>query len=410
MKLKIVLTGLIFTLGMTVFGQGKRVEAYYALKNAKTAMMQQNVDKAFEEIVEAKGYIDETYNISTEKFTGSKDPKTLYYKGEIYFLHTQLKAMKEMQDGKSQEEIGQDPETEKMMKEAVEAYKGHLAIENKKSKENYDKEIKQKFLAFAGIVGQQAGQSYSDGNYEDAVENYSAAIELYAIGGYTDSVAYYNGGNAAFSGEMYDTTAKYMEKCRSINFGGHLPYWRGAEAEFKIGNNEKGLAILQEGKKKYPKEPNMYIVESNYYREAGENDKAAAALEALIALNDKDDAIISVVGSTYDDLGEVDKAYEYYNMALEINPTNQDALYNKGVNRYNKGVEIFNKANDIASDAMAKEEKEKAKVFFNEALVPLQKLHEIAPDDSATIQMMMKVYARLGDNDKYNEMKALLSN
>lgn len=405
-----MLTGIVFMLGMTVFGQGKRVEAYYALKNAKTAMMQQNIDNAWEEISEAKGYIDETYNLTSEKFTGSKDPKTLYYKGEIYFLYTQLKAMKEMQAGKSQEEISKDEETEKMMKEAISAYKGHLAIKDKKSKENYDKEIQQKFLMLAGVVGQQAGKDYNDGNYENAVENYSAAIQLYEIGGYTDSVSYYNGGNAAFSGEMYDTTAKYMEKCRAMNFGGHLPYWRGAEAEFKLGNDEKGLAILKEGKAKYPKEPNMYIVASNHYREKGDNEKAAAALEELISLNDKDDAIIAVVGSTYDDLGEVDKAYEYYNKALAINPKNQDALYNKGVNRYNKGVEIFNKANDIASDAMAKTEKEKAKVYFNEALEPLEKLHEISPDDAATIQMMMKVYARLGNQDKYNEMKALLNN
>ncbi len=410
MKLKFVLTGLIFTLGMTVFGQGKRTEAALSLKSAKSAMMYQKLDEAWEEIQEAKNYIDETYNTSTEKFTGSKDPKTLYYRGEIYFYYPQIKAMVDAQNGKSMEDIQADPETEKMMETAMNSYKAHMAIPNKKSKENFEEEIKNNFLRLGGMAGKMAGDAYNNGNYEDAVEAYSGAIEAYKIAGYTDSVSYYNGGNAAFSGEMYDTTAKYMEMCRSLNFGGHLPYWRGAEAEFKLGNSEKGLAILEEGKKKYPNEANMYIVESNYYREAGDNEKAAAALEALIALNDKDDAIISVVGSTYDDLGEVDKAFEYYNMALEINPTNQDALYNKGVNRYNKGVEIFNKANDIASDAMAKEEKEKAKVFFNDALVPLQKLHEIAPDDTATIQMMMKVYARLGDNDKYNEMKALLSN
>ncbi|MDQ3101937.1 MAG: hypothetical protein M3R08_11165, partial [Bacteroidota bacterium] len=54
--------------------------------------------------------------------------------------------------------------------------------------------------------------------------------------------------------------------------------------------------------------------------------------------------------------------------------------------------------------------KKGADEIYLKAVPYFEKAHELRPDDNQTIQQLMKLYAKTNDQDKYQAMKAKLSN
>jgi len=101
------------------------------------------------------------------------------------------------------------------------------------------------------------------------------------------------------------------------------------------------------------------ISKLGYANQLHETDNYGAELKILIECYEKDSynaSILTKLGRCYRNLNHIDKAIEYYNMALEINPNEAAAYsnigtihilrgdYDKAIPYYEKGLPLFDKA------------------------------------------------------------------
>ncbi len=74
---------------------------------------------------------------------------------------------------------------------------------------------------------------------------------------------------------------------------------------------------------------------------------------------------------------------------------------------FNEGAELINKANNLPPAKSKEYEalKKQADEKFKESLPYLEKAKEIRPKDLDTLNTLKQLYARLGDNVKYEKIK-----
>ena len=192
-----------------------------------------------------------------------------------------------------------------------------------------------------------------------------------------------------YAGRMYlevgnNAAAKdYFEKCLAIGYygdnGSIYPYLSGAVTA--LGDEEKGVQVLEEGFAKFPEEPNILVGLINYYlvKEGGENklldliDKAKKAMPDNVS-------VYRVEGNIYVRLGDFENAEKAYKAAIELGPNDADAYLSLGGYYIDRGAEYFNKAQETMDDA----EWERLIGEYNKELIkslePLEKFMEIADE------------------------------
>ena len=102
------------------------------------------------------------------------------------------------------------------------------------------------------------------------------------------------------------------------------------------------------------------------------------------------------------------KAEGAYKAAIEADPEFFDAYFNIGVLYNNRAADMYEQRNSIKSDKEYMACKEKADAVYLAAKPYFEQAHNMKPDDAATIQQLMKLYAKTNDTAKFQEMKAKL--
>ena len=128
-----------------------------------------------------------------------------------------------------------------------------------------------------------------------------------------------------------------MQKCINL--------WLGVEcSENENKDDEKILSVIDEGKKKFPKDFVLNVEEFNFWYNKGDNDKAQQALQNAIEADPSNKILHFNIGVTYDNLAKKEheaknhaKAFEYieksvtgYKNAIELDDKYVDAYYNLG--------------------------------------------------------------------------------
>jgi hypothetical protein len=188
----------------------------------------------------------------------------------------------------------------------------------------------------------------------------------------------------------------------------------------------KALKILEEGRAKFPLDNQLMISELNYYIKDG---KLEALIEKLKMALDKDPKNVSIafsLANTYDQLsqkeadatkkkGYEEEAMKAYNMVLEMDSKNVDAIYSIGAGFYNKAAILTKELQEIGKLPLTKEndrkyaEKEKeVAAMFERALPYFQKAESINPNDQNTLIALREIFARKNDLEKSKEFKKRL--
>jgi tetratricopeptide (TPR) repeat protein len=196
----------------------------------------------------------------------------------------------------------------------------------------------------------------------------------------------------------------------------------------------KALSTIKDGRIVFPESMNLMLAEINLLLAMGRNEEATQALDAATKKDPNNENLYLALGSTYDNLANprdnnrkelpkpknyneyVSKAEEAYKKGLSINPDNYELNYNLGALYFNQAAEMANQANAIKSDAEFAKAKEQYENKFRDAQPYLEKSLEKNPrkteDDISTYEgtliSLKQLYARLGETEKYNKIKALL--
>lgn len=373
--MKRFLSILFISTAVTAMGQNAKVVSAY---NAKESG----------EFGEAREYIDEA--IEHEKTMGKE--KTWRYRGQIY----QGIAMSEDDFGVSKVEA---------VETAIQSY---LKAKELDEKERYLDQTKLGLAQSQNLALNLGIAAYNEENFKDAKDLFITAANAAEKAGVTDTLAIYNAGLSAEQSGDFDTALEQYSRAAETGYQGALMYVYMANIHQKQDNSDKYLEVIKEGREAYPENSDLIVYELNWYLQNQKFEEARESLNLAIKNEPDNEQLYFSLGVVYDNLGETDKAAEAYKDAIEIKEDYFDPIYNLGAMYFNQGVEMNNAANDIEDNAEYKAAREEAKQVFLRSRPFLEKAHELDPKDTGAIASLSQLYAMIGENEKYEEMKAKL--
>lgn len=374
--------------------EAQRADAGIRLKAYQRALASGNQEEAKSELVAAKEYIDEAMEKEAD------DPKTWYYAGEIYMGFFFLASDPEVQEKYI---------TEENIKKGLDAYKHHIQMD-KKRKDDMEEEIRTKMYRFRAMFLNQAASFMQNQQDSLALGAYQGSIQLMDVVGEVDSVSYFNGGIMAENLGNWEVAEEFYGKAAEVDFAGNIAAPRYAKALYKNGKEEEAYAAMEKGAAKYGSDKDFITEEVNFYLLTGDNEKAKGAVTRLIDTDPNNPQLHFIAGTIYDESGQFEEALNAYDKALEIEPDYFDANFNRGVMLYNRGADKLKEVESIDDFALMKEETEKAKEFFKDAVPYMEKCHELDPKERNTINVLKTLYLQLRMNDKAQEMNEKLKN
>jgi len=174
-----------------------------------------------------------------------------------------------------------------------------------------------------------------------------------------------------------------------------------------MGDTTQAFTTLAEGRQAYPENQELLITEFNLYVETGQNEKAIANIDKAIAANPNNASYVFVRGKLKETSGDLAGAEEDYKNALVIDPDNLDANHDLGALYVNQSISIVEEMNNLPLSATKEYDAKKAELdaIYAKALPYLEKAYELDPTDTEVQNILMKLYLRTNDTEKYNKIK-----
>ena len=322
---------------------------------------------------------------------------------------------------------------------AVQAYAAYQkALEYSQKKYETKDAVKGLAEVQSYLVGEGA-EAYEAQDYATAYSAFNSALDAQSIlkekgeaGIFADAAAYndqlYYTGLAALNGQDLEAAQPLFNQLREAGYDKPAVY----EALYKIAetgeDNDAALAILSEGREKFPDDVSLLFGEINHYLKAGKLDELTGRLDAAIAKEPDNPSLYSTLGNVYDNLYQkeleakneaksteyFDAAFKNYNKALELKPGFFDAVYSIGALYYNRAASTTSALNILADDyskAGLKKYDELRKVMlthFDEALPFFKQAETLNPGDRNTLIALKEIFARKDDLATSNEFKSRL--
>ena len=370
-----LLAALVFA-GVTLFAQNsKRTTAYNYMRDGELA-------KAVEPI-----------NAAAQHENTRDDEKTWRYRGDIYLRIA----------------ASQDKELKAQFPDAVEkAFQSYMKSEELDDKDRYDEERQRALNTVNQLALNEGVADFNAKDYEAASGHFKTAMKSKEELGVKDTLAIYNAGLSYENTGKLDSAIVYYKEAAKLDYLGPKLYLYIANIYQKQDKGEEYLAIINKGLEKYPEDANLNLYRLNYYLRNEKFDEALTSLNKAIEKDPENKTLHFSLGAVHEELGNIEKAKNAYKEAIAIDSTYFDANYNLGAMIFNQGVEMNNAANEIEDNAKYEEKRAEARDVFRSAKPHLEKAHSLQPDNVNTIQSLMQLYAFIGENDKYKEMKSKL--
>lgn len=255
--------------------------------------------------------------------------------------------------------------------------------------------------------------------YEKSISTFNSAIMLQP----DSSDSYKNLAYVYLSAQRYDEAIQPLEKLISLKkvpegyrFLGEILYNKGVNGMAKYNsskvaadsitameNYNKAVNVLEDGRKNFPNDADILLLLSNSYIGANKIAVAIDAFKAGVEKDPKNKFYRYNYGVLLLGANQFEGAVEQFTKALEVDPEYQNAIYNLAVSYVKWGVLISKEIDDKKLDPNSAEYKEKSaqvKSKFNSAIPHMEKVVKMKTDDAAMWDLLGKIYANVGQNDK----------
>ncbi|MEY3726622.1 MAG: hypothetical protein RL098_75 [Bacteroidota bacterium] len=393
MKKQLLLAGLSLVLSTAAFGQKKNVTDAILLMRKYNPMGEIAANK--KTVAEAKNFID----LAAANAETAEDFKMHLYRAQIYYCLNEIALLEENANTTTTEvnyeikENGNSTSGEGTIKVGIKANKEVLEANKAVAVASFKKVIedpKKTFTADAqnfinsrtNFMFDQGIAAYNAKKYEAAAQAFIAAHEIKTYIGEDFKDAEVNTSLAAnYAVEDYLAAKKYDE----------------------------ALAFATKISDAMPQNIDILISIVNINLQKGDVAATEKYINKALALDPKNKQLYYVLGTSYMDKKENDKATEALKKALEIDPAYNEALYQLGAHLYNLAVEKRNATVELDyKDPKAAKLESEAMDLFKQALEPLEKYAGQNPDDKAILDILYKTNMKLGNIEKAKEYKARL--
>ena len=276
--------------------------------------------------------------------------KTWYYRGLIYadLITTVNPAFKA---------LSAEP-----LKESCESLQ--KAKELDPSKGEYYKQADNKLNELWGEAINTGGVLYENNKYDDAIKNFEIAQQIKPA----DTTAYLYAMWTAEDMKRNDLMKKYANALMSNNYKSVYVYQKLMQVASQEKDYNKAIEISKKGLADFPKNPALVQDQGELYVKTGNTQGALENFEYLASIKPGSKEFNLYAGSMNEKLNKDDKAIEYYNKVLALDPSNVTANFNMASIYYGKGKEVLDRLNansDIHSHhTTGKETEQEGKNFL----------------------------------------------
>ena len=215
-------------------------------------------------------------------------------------------------------------------------------------------DIYQRIGAIAIKYFQNGVENFNNEVYPEAAVNFRKSYDISLSGTTPDTSALINAALAYQRGGMYQEALTNYDDLKNLGYNQVDVYKNIAACYIGLDDEENALNAIQTGLEKFPGDQSMIIEKVNLYLKQGKGEEAIADLNQLHDLDPNNASILFILGTIYGDdsheIYDADKAIQYYNEALQVNPEFYDADYNLAA----LYVNLANKKNAEANDRLEK--------------------------------------------------------
>ena len=179
------------------------------------------------------------------------------------------------------------------------------------------------------------------------------------------------------------------------------------------GEDEKAVEAMDIAKQENPGDINLLQAEADMYYKMGDMAKYRERMEEVVEQSPNDPVLYYNLGVSSAELGEADRAIDYYKKAIELDPTMNNARINIAYVILSKEAPLVEKMNSLG---MSKEDtkkydelSEERKQLYRDALPHLEKVLEKDPNNVEAARTMMNIYYQIEQPEEAEAMKQKIS-
>ena len=261
----------------------------------------------------------------------------------------------------------------------------------------------------------QGADAYNAGQFAQAAPLFKKAYDIAAsLGGGEQAAEMLNlAATSALRAEDYNTALEYYNELKGNGKETAELYRHLAACYNGLGQSEQAMEMINAGLALDPSDANLILEKVNALLKEGKGAEAVADLQRLHELDPQNAQLLFVLGTIYGDennkdVYDTEKAKQYYEQALAVNPNYYDAIYNIGVLYTTMANKYIEQANDITGFSKAEQEQynnliEQANGLLRTGLPYLQQAYDAQPSDDVK-NVLRSIYVKLNMTD---EVKAL---
>ena len=401
------------------------------------------------EIVEAKGFIDEATTIIEGKNQSEIKEKimTKYYYNRA-LIYSKIA-------GSPDAEVKALADNANQV--AAESILDLLKYESTLKKPRYSEDALREVPTIAYNYLVEAGAAYEAGDYAGSYNGYMAAFdfkknELLGEFAQLDTGLLFNAGIIAGMAGDQEGSVNAFRTCLDLGYTGitytatyaatgqpkQYPNKAAMEQEIELGlasdpvigddvrpsvyislinaykkmeNTEMYDATLTEARGLYPENKDLLDIQLQAFLDKKDYEGALANLDEAISKNPGKGIYHFVKGNILQtELKDLDAALAEYKAALEVDPENSDAMYMCGLVYIDRANKITEEMNSLSLSESRKYDalKKKQKTVFEESLTYFEGAREMNKEDLDIVRALAEVYRKVGNYEKSMEMSELL--
>ncbi|MBC9798539.1 tetratricopeptide repeat protein [Sinomicrobium weinanense] len=364
------------------------------------------------------------------------------YKAQYYFLEGKV----------NYEEAKKGGNTDAAYQKAVEAFKQLIAVEKESGREKYTGEASQLIQTISADLVNAAVEDNKNKDYAVAAKKLYMAYQLD-----TNNQDYlYFAASSAVNGEDFDTALEYYKELKDLGYTGETTRYFATNKESgereelpkdqrdlmvkagtykdpeeektesrlpeivkniayiynQKGDSQKAIDAVKEARKIDPEDLNLLMTEANLYIKLDQKDKFKEIMEQAIQKDPNNPMLYYNLGVITAEQGDKEQAKKYYEKAIELDPKNEASYMNMASLVLGEEVAIVDEMNSLGTSQADNKRydvlKDKREGLYKKAIPYLEKILELNPKSVEATKTLMNIYGSIGENAKYEEMKAKL--
>lgn len=336
------------------------------------------------------------------------DAKTWYYAGAIYARVVEISQSENKADQKILKKQKIEEPIASLAEKSQKALLKAIEIEKKNGTNEFISLANGTLNVVASYFSNETVNAFNAEKYEDAIKYAEKAVESAQAANYKEALEQ-SKYVMALSYEVLKNTEKANELYRELikaNTKKPDVYIKIFAANQAEKQTDKAINVLKRGVKNLPDNAQLKALLASTYLQAGQQAEADKLIQALLALGEKVE-VFNYVGDIYRDASNIEKAEEYYQKSLTLDPAQTDAYFGIASTYFNKGIDVLKEADKVPLDDMTgkyDQLKNQAFDFFKKAIPNYQKVLEKQPKHFQTLKALRNIYSLLGMKAEYQDI------